>query len=93
MQRSRNGRSAVTHTEDPARRSARARTRARQRALCIAALAEGDDLDELRELLRTAGVAVVGELVQRREHPHPNSYLGPGKLEEAKAAAAASTRT
>ena len=39
---------------------------------------------ELRELLRTAGVAGVGELVQRREHPHPNSYLGPGKLEQLK---------
>ncbi len=41
-------------------------------------------LDELRELLRTAGVASVGELVQRREQPHPNSYLGPGKLEQLK---------
>jgi GTPase len=61
--------------------------RARQRALCIAALPEGDDLHELGELLRTAGVAVVGELVQRREQPHPNTYLGPGKVEEAKAAA------
>jgi len=38
----------------------------------------------LRELLRTAGVAVVGELVQAREQPHPNSYLGSGKLEELK---------
>ena len=36
------------------------------------------------ELLRTAGVAAVGELVQRREHPHPNTYLGAGKLEELK---------
>jgi GTP-binding protein HflX len=63
--------------------------RARQRALCIAVLPEGDDLSELAELLRTAGVASVGELVQRREHPHPNTYLGPGKVREAKAAAAA----
>jgi GTPase len=58
--------------------------RARQRALCIAALPEGEDLGELGELLRTAGVAVVGELVQHRESPHPNSYLGPGKVQEAK---------
>ncbi|HEX4807012.1 MAG TPA: GTPase HflX, partial [Conexibacter sp.] len=43
---------------------------------------EGDDLSELRELLRTAGVAVVGQAVQHRDHPHPNTYLGPGKLEE-----------
>jgi GTP-binding protein HflX len=64
--------------------------RARQRAFCIAALPDGDnDLDELAELLRTAGVAVVGEMVQRREQPHPNTYLGPGKVTEAKAAAQA----
>jgi GTP-binding protein HflX len=42
----------------------------------------GDDLSELAELLRTAGVAVAGELIQHREHPHPNTYLGPGKVEE-----------
>ncbi len=58
--------------------------RARQRALCIAALDHEGDLSELQELLRTAGVGVVGELVQRREQPHPNSYLGPGKVREAK---------
>jgi GTP-binding protein HflX len=59
--------------------------RAKQRAFCIAALPEGDDLAELRELLRTAGAAVVGELVQHRERPHPNLYLGPGKVDELKA--------
>jgi GTP-binding protein HflX len=57
--------------------------------VCIAALAEGDDLSELHDLLRTAGVAVVGDLVQHRERPHPNTYLGPGKLEELKATIAA----
>ncbi len=58
----------------------------------IAALPDGteESLDELRELLRTAGVAAVGELVQRREQPHPNTYLGSGKLDEVKAAIAAS---
>jgi GTP-binding protein HflX len=61
--------------------------RAVQRAFCIAALAEDDGLEELGELLRTAGVAVVGKMVQRREQPHPNTYLGPGKVTEAKAAA------
>ena len=56
----------------------------------IAALPDGEseELSELRELLRTAGVADVGELVQRREHPHPNTYLGPGKVDELKAALA-----
>ncbi len=42
------------------------------------------DLSELRELLLTAGVASVGELVQQRQQPHPNTYLGAGKLEELK---------
>jgi GTP-binding protein HflX len=57
----------------------------------IAAVPAGADghLAELEELLRTAGVAAVGEFVQRREKPHPNSYLGPGKLDELKAELAA----
>jgi GTP-binding protein HflX len=61
--------------------------RARQRAYLIAALKDHaeDGLEELRELLRTAGVAGVGELIQYREHPHPNTYVGPGKLDELKA--------
>lgn len=63
--------------------------RARQRAFCIAALPGEEDLQELRELLRTAGVEVVGEMIQRRDQPHPNTYLGPGKVAEAKAAAKA----
>jgi GTP-binding protein HflX len=58
--------------------------RARQRAFAVAALPDGDDLSELRELLRTAGVATVGEMVQHRERPHPDTYLGPGKVEELK---------
>jgi GTPase len=90
MDRSRNGRSAVT--PKPAERNgngSQPSQRAAQRAFCIAALPEGDDLAELGELLRTAGVAVVGEMVQRREQPHPNTYLGPGKVAEAKAAALA----
>jgi GTPase len=72
---------------DPSSSSAdgqRPQGRARQRAYLIAAIPDGHEpeLAELGELLRTAGVAGVGELVQRREHPHPNSYLGSGKLEE-----------
>jgi GTPase len=64
--------------------------RARQRAFMIAAWVGGsksDDeaLSELRELLRTAGVAAVGQLIQHRERPHPNTYLGSGKLNELKA--------
>jgi GTP-binding protein HflX len=61
--------------------------RARQRALCVAASPDGGALGELAELLRTAGVATVGEVIQKREQPHPNTYLGPGKVAEAKAIA------
>jgi GTP-binding protein HflX len=66
----------------PPHTNAPAPPRARQRAVCIASLEAGEDFAELRELLRTAGVAVVGELVQHRQSPHPNTYLGPGKLVE-----------
>ncbi len=60
--------------------------RARQRALTIG-VGPGDlDLTELRELLRTAGVAVSGEMVQRRERPDPDRYFGRGKLTELKQA-------
>jgi GTP-binding protein HflX len=57
----------------------------------VAAVPAGDDphLAELEELLRTAGVAAVGEVVQHRDRPHPNSYLGPGKVDDVKAEIAA----
>jgi GTP-binding protein HflX len=84
MQRSRNGRTDPTRTS-----STEGQARAKQRAYTIAALQDGDDLSELHELLRTAGVAVVGQAVQHRDKPHPNTYLGPGKIEEVKAAAQA----
>jgi GTP-binding protein HflX len=60
--------------------------RARQRALLIAASPVEPDLAELRELLRTAGVASMGELVQRRQTPDADTYFGKGKLEELKRA-------
>jgi GTP-binding protein HflX len=52
----------------------------------VAAFADGgeEQLAELQELLLTAGVVTVGELIQRREQPHPNTYLGSGKLAELK---------
>src|SRR3954471_23196546 len=82
MQRGRHGRETQSRSAD-----GRPTGRAKQRAFAIGALQEGDDLSELRELLRTAGVATVGQAVQHRDTPHPNTYLGPGKLEEVKAAA------
>ncbi len=70
----------------------RPRGRARQRAFLVAVVPDGaeEQLAELRELLKTAGVADVGELVQRRDHPHANTYLGSGKIDELKAELAAS---
>ena len=41
-------------------------------------------LDELKGLVKTAGVKVVGELVQMRGRPHPGTCLGKGKIEELK---------
>jgi GTPase len=61
--------------------------RAAQRALAIGVTPGDLDLSELRELLRTAGVAVTGEMVQRRERPDPDRYFGRGKLAELKQAA------
>ena len=43
-----------------------------------------DALDELKGLVKTAGVEVVGEMVQFRETPHPSMCIGRGKLEELK---------
>ena len=60
--------------------------RARQRALMIAVDQTGEStLDEMSELLKTAGVATVGEMLQRRSEPDPDRYFGQGKLVEAKA--------
>jgi GTP-binding protein HflX len=62
----------------------RARGRARQRAYMVAVDAghASSELAELSELLRTAGVATVGALAQRRSQPHPDTYLGAGKVDE-----------
>lgn len=46
---------------------------------------EGSELlDELAELSRTAGVKVVGQILQSKRYSSPVSYLGKGKLEELK---------
>jgi GTP-binding protein HflX len=81
MDRSRNGR--TTPTRDG---SAPQTGRARQRAFVIAAGPDEVDLSEMEELLRTAGVAVVGEMQQRRPRPDPDRYFGKGKLAELKSA-------
>lgn len=39
-------------------------------------------LDELAELVRTAGAVTADKIIQNRERPHPGTYLGKGKLDE-----------
>jgi len=41
-------------------------------------------LDELEELVKTAGATAVGRMIQKREHRHAGHYLGKGKIEELK---------
>ena len=43
-----------------------------------------DSLEELAMLAFTAGLEVVGETTQRREHPNPETLIGSGKVEEIK---------
>ena len=81
MERGRNGRTNETRYGETARTA-----RARQRAFVIAAGPDEIDLSEMVELLRTAGVAVVGEMQQRRPRPDPDRYFGKGKLAELKRA-------
>jgi GTPase len=50
---------------------------------------EGDPLAELKELLRTAGVATAGEATQQRPQPDPDRYFGRGRLQELKGEIAA----
>ncbi len=41
-----------------------------------------DSLEELAQLVKTAGIVPAGRALQKREAPHPASYMGPGKLDE-----------
>ena len=50
---------------------------------------DGDPLAELKELLRTAGVATAGEATQQRPQPDPDRYFGRGRLGELKGEIAA----
>lgn len=62
---------------------------AEERVILIAvSVNEEDDtaasLDELEELVKTAGAFTVGKVIQNRERIHPGTYLGKGKIEEVK---------
>jgi GTPase len=91
VQRTRHGRTAQTRND--ANDAGVSNPRARQRALAIGVvdrIGDEDPLAELKELLRTAGVATAGDMVQQRAAPDPDRYLGAGKLRELKREIAAS---
>lgn len=54
--------------------------------LVAVAMGDGDDtaesVDELEELVKTAGAITVGKVIQNRENMHPGTYIGKGKIEE-----------
>lgn len=61
----------------------------KQRRGILVAVVNRDDfpdkdriLDELKGLVKTAGVIVVGEIIQYRDRPNPATCLGSGKIEE-----------
>src|SRR3954465_9541349 len=64
------------------------RTPEPERGFVLAVLGQGvdpdDELAEVRELARTAGVEPVGAVVQHRARPAQRTYVGKGKLEELK---------
>ena len=53
---------------------------------------DGDDteesVDELAELVKTAGATAIDRIIQNRERVHPGTYLGKGKIEEVRERAA-----
>ncbi|MDY5542046.1 MAG: GTPase HflX [Lachnospiraceae bacterium] len=50
-------------------------------------------LDELSELVRTAGADTVGRIIQNREAMHPSTYIGKGKMDEVRQMASAAGAT
>ena len=54
--------------------------------LVAVATGDGDDtaesLDELEELIKTAGAETIAKVIQNRESVHPGTYIGKGKIEE-----------
>ncbi|MBA3843634.1 MAG: GTPase HflX [Actinobacteria bacterium] len=59
-----------------------------ERGFVLAVLSQGvdadDELAEINELARTAGVEPVGSVVQHRARPAQRTYVGKGKLDELK---------
>ncbi|HKF83992.1 MAG TPA: GTPase HflX [Solirubrobacterales bacterium] len=87
MQASRNGSQDGARDAGTANGAGVENRRARQRALAIGIVdgrEEGEPLAELKELLRTAGVATAGVATQQRPKPDPDRYFGRGRLTELK---------
>ena len=86
MQRNRNGRQSESLYGNGS--AGIFNPRARQRAIAVGIVRDDehrdDSLAELKELLRTAGVATAGEMTQARTEPDPDRYLGRGKLADLK---------
>lgn len=60
-----------------------------ERVVLIAVRTSDEDdteacLDELEELVKTAGAVTVARMIQNRDRVHPGTYLGKGKLDEVK---------
>ena len=58
-----------------------------ERVILIAVSTDDEDdtrasLDELEELVKTAGGVTVDKIIQNRERIHPGTYLGKGKIDE-----------
>lgn len=58
-----------------------------ERVVLIAVRTSDEDdteacLDELEELVKTAGAVTVAKVIQNREKVHPGTYLGKGKIDE-----------
>lgn len=60
-----------------------------EKVILVAAATESEEsasesLDELEELVNTAGAQVVGRMIQNLEHVNSATYIGSGKVEELK---------
>ena len=60
-----------------------------ERVILVAVCVNDDDdtrdsVEELEELVETAGGVTVDKMIQNRERIHPGTYLGKGKIEEVK---------
>ncbi|MBU4566606.1 MAG: GTPase HflX [Desulfarculus sp.] len=78
----------VRSLEDELARSASAQEVGEAGAALLVSVTSGppeeaeERLDELAELARSAGLSVMGRVVQRRRKPDPRTLIGPGKLSQ-----------